>query len=599
MSENASYIATIGFLSLILIAGCQKEPTQYIPYFAISVNYAEGLTTDVFSLSIKPTSQLPPNEKFHARWDWEGDSLYNTRFTNDLETHHRFYKPGNYQVICEVLSLSGGRATDTISIIVQQGYSAPKAKFLVVPETGHFMTDFLFDASVTIDDEDSLETLTFRWDFQDDGIWDTPYSSDPGIYYQFDKENIHRVRLEVWDPSHKSSSTSHQVTVHCIDTCIVPGFIWSSENGRAGEPFIFDASSSYHQTGQEKRLVFKWLFPDQDYTVGTTDPAIEHSFEYFGKKRILLLVEDEDGLQNTIEKELYVLDENIPPKSKILTPTRYGNIETQFYLNAWESKDDRTATSQLVIRWDFDGDGNWDTKKGRDLEIYHQYASPGIYTCILEVEDEEGLSDTTSFEFEVSSYSYPTGFINDRRDGKLYGTVKIGEQWWMSENLDFRIDPKMGRPYVQKCYNNTSENCDLFGSLYLINFVMDWIRNAGAVCPKGWHIPSKSEMNILIDNIEFPNGMNALIPSGSSGFNALFAGFISCDFEYDNGRVSRVKNFMHKDKGFATHFLTTDYQPRGFVYSRVYTLQIQNNYAELYPRKTNLEGFYSIRCVKD
>jgi len=596
MSKISLYISTIGLLSLFLLAGCQKEAAQHIPYFAISANEVEGLTTDIFTLSVNSDSHIPDNEKIYCRWDWEGDSIYDTRFSDDLEVYHRFYILGNHLVICEALSLSGGKAIDSILILVDQGYSAPKAKFTIIPETGHFLTNFLFDASLTFDDEDSLETLKFRWDFQDDGLWDTPYLNEPTIYHQFKNIDINRVSLEVMDPSRRSGSYSQLVKPHRTDTCIVPDFTWSSETGRAGDIFVFDASSSYHKTEPNKTFVYKWLFPEQEYTEGTINPVLEHQFNYPGRKRIILLIEDDNGLQNTLERELFVSIENIPPKPKIITPTRYGNIETQFYLNGWESIDDHTPPSKLLLRWDFDGDGNWDTNKSTEKELYHQYITSGTYTCILEAEDEGGLIDTTSIVFEVSPYTNPTGYITDVRDWKLYGTVKIGDHWWMSENLDYRIDPKMGRPSIQRCYDDSPTSCDKYGALYSISFTMNLINSGISICPTGWHIPSRKEMDNLIDNIESPHGMTALRPSGSSGFNALFSGYIF--YEIDKYFMILPNSYRHKDIGFATQFLTSSYRPRR-VPPNVYTLQIQKNYNELYPRETNMQGFYSLRCVKD
>ena len=405
---------------MILLSGCEKEKTQHIPYFKVSADKAEGLTTDIFTFKINPQSTTPPDEKLHGRWDWEGDSLFNSLFTDDLEVLHRFYKPGNYQVICELLSLSGGKALDTINISVKQGYSAPKASFKVLPETGHFKTIFLFDASETRDDEDSLETLQFRWDFQDDGLWDTPYSNEPTVLHNFDKVEDFKVSLEVIDPSKRSGSISQILKVHRTDTCIVPRFhLVLRKWQRVSDIFTFDASSSYHQNDPGKTFTFKWLFPNQEYTQRLDDPLIEHQFSSPGKKIVVLLVEDDEGLQNTMEKELFVAIENLPPNPKIITPTRYGNIETQFYLNASESLDDMTPTSKLLLRWDFDGDGNWDTNQNSELEIHHQYTTAGKYTCILEAEDEEGLTDITSFVFEVSPYDYPTGYFQDKRDRKV------------------------------------------------------------------------------------------------------------------------------------------------------------------------------------
>lgn len=596
--KRAIYIGWVLFiLSILSLYHCQKEDLVYTPDFNIAADKPEGLTTDIFTFNVTAKENVPQNEKIHCRWDWNNDSIFDTQFIDDLEVKHRFYKPGDYTVLCEALSISGRKTSQLISVKISQGYSPPKAIIEVKPETGHFKTNFLLDASGSYDDEDSLETLHFRWDFEGDGLWDTQYLNIDSIYHCYEKVGDYNAKLEVMDPTKRVGSSFYNIVVHRTDTCIKPGFIWNSDNGRVSDIFHFDASTSYHQNDPEKSFTYRWLFPNQDYTESSNDPIFDYQFKSVGKKIVVLLVEDEIGLRNTIEKELFVAIENTPPRAKIITPTKYGNIETQFYLNAGESLDDMTPTSKLLFRWDFDGDGNWDTGKSNELEIYHQYTTSGSYTCILEAEDEEGLTDITSFYFEVSHYRYPTGYIKDKRDGKYYGTVKIGDQWWMSENLDYRIDPKMNKPFVQKCYDDNPKNCDLYGSLYAIDFLMRLMNNGDSICPESFHMPSKDELDILIKNIEFPNGMEALRPSGSSGFNSLFSGYIIYDCDRVQGNCY-PQYFYHKEINFSTHFISTYHFPNR-EFPVIYTLNIQKNYSELYPHTTNLKGYYSLRCVKD
>ena len=115
------------------------------------------------------------------------------------------------------------------------------------------------------------------------------------------------------------------------------------------------------------------------------------------------------------------------------------------------------------------------------------------------------------------------GSLTDDRDGQTYKTVKIGEQWWMAENLNYRyIQQTADEDSSSYCYNDNPANCAKYGRLYLWSAAMDSagiipgnsangcgdgkICNLGnvkvrGVCPEGWHLPDTTEWNALFNAV--------------------------------------------------------------------------------------------------
>lgn len=79
-----------------------------------------------------------------------------------------------------------------------------------------------------------------------------------------------------------------------------------------------------------------------------------------------------------------------------IKPGGTGTTETIFEFDVIQSHDFETSQENLKFRWDFEGDGTWDTdyKKGR--YFYHQYPEFGGYKPKVEGIDEGGLTDSYS-----------------------------------------------------------------------------------------------------------------------------------------------------------------------------------------------------------
>ena len=175
------------------------------------------------------------------------------------------------------------------------------------------------------------------------------------------------------------------------------------------------------------------------------------------------------------------------------------------------------------------------------------------------------------------------GELVDDRDGQTYKTVKIGNQWWMAQNLNYRREAKYKNDYCY-CYNNSKDNCDKFGRLYV------WTAAADA-CPKGWHLPSTAEWKTLIDAVggEEVAGIT-LKTSGwnhggdatdAFGFSVLPAGYRDWLYQDD-----------YYEEGYQALFWSSnEYEnSSGCVY-------FQSVYDGADIRSGNKDDGYSVRCV--
>jgi uncharacterized protein (TIGR02145 family) len=206
----------------------------------------------------------------------------------------------------------------------------------------------------------------------------------------------------------------------------------------------------------------------------------------------------------------------------------------------------------------------------------------------------------------------------DIRDGKEYKKVKIGEQVWMGENLNYAADGS--ECYYQSWSKRTAEqNCEEYGRLYDWNTAMNGETSSNAnpsgvegVCPGGWHLPSNAEWEKLVNYVGEHSGTklkSKTFPSGGSGptrtpegtdlynFSALPGGYGS--YMYAGQRTDEIHCVGLSDNYSQGRWWTSTEQPGDS--DVIYHTLMANDRWEVIQKMTSDKHtyFFSVRCVHD
>jgi PKD repeat protein len=193
--------------------------------------------------------------------------------------------------------------------------------------------------------------------------------------------------------------------------------------GTTATTFTFDGNGSYDEETPQYYLEVRFDF-ENDGKVDTyfsTTKTAEHKYSTPGLKTIKMEVLDKAGNVSEITKTIYVA-ENEPPNAYFTISPNKGTPGTVFKLNTKLSSDSQYDKRLLQYRFDFDGDGKYDTKFSSKKYYEHKFKNPGIKKVTLEVKDPEGATATYTQSVNIIQNTAPHAKFKKkliRKDSKV------------------------------------------------------------------------------------------------------------------------------------------------------------------------------------
>jgi Fibrobacter succinogenes major domain (Fib_succ_major). len=153
-------------------------------------------------------------------------------------------------------------------------------------------------------------------------------------------------------------------------------------------------------------------------------------------------------------------------------------------------------------------------------ELLGPWNNPVVSSSSVEEPSCKGCIDWSIPKEDYLNPEIEYDSIADERDGKVYKTVKIGEQVWMAENLNYSDSVKtpslLGKSW---CNGNDPKKCEVAGRLYTWAAAIDSValsaegldcglhkvcelpEKVQGICPQGWRLPSSEDWLAMLSEI--------------------------------------------------------------------------------------------------
>ena len=223
------HLLIMAILVLSAIMNCEKKPTapqrdnpfdpkntnydNIPPKIVLNINTLNGITNEtefVFDAS-KSYENDEQAFKLLAKWDLDGDGSYDEELKKNNLIKHIIYDIGGGKKVIK-LQLSGAKALTVDTSFTIFVNTRPEAAFTFTQTTNYPLPIMKFDASASKDYEDG-HNLQYRWDFENDGVFDTNWLIQDTISHQYYNVGTYQISLSVKDQNGLTSKIEQYVEV--------------------------------------------------------------------------------------------------------------------------------------------------------------------------------------------------------------------------------------------------------------------------------------------------------------------------------------------------------------------------------------------------
>ncbi len=268
----------------------------------------------------------------------------------------------------------------------------PHAVLAATPSVGNLTTPFVFNASASVDPQDATAKLQMRWDWTDDGSWDTPWSTVQLATHHFGASGDVTVRVAVRDPY----GLEDQATVTVLVDAAPPA-VTLHLSGTAGEHGWYRSAVTVDIQAVDSLSGVASVQARVDFGAWRAVPGPfplsdgSHVLEYRATDRA--------GNVGPVARDTIRVDAQAP-EVRSLAPA--GVVTSSVVPISWEVRDNTSGVARYELS--VDGSAFGDVGNASDTLTL----ADGVHTVTLRATDVAGnnVTQTATFRVDTNPFSF-------------------------------------------------------------------------------------------------------------------------------------------------------------------------------------------------
>ena len=327
--------------------------------------------------------------------DWEGNGQFEPVVS---PANHRYLADGVYTAQVKISDGDGGETTSPFTVVVNNLPPSIRQVSANNPSSEGAETRF-----EVLGYDPGQDPLTFRFDFDDDGVFDV--TNNTGIAsYIYPEDGNYNVTIEIRDDRAEIAITTYPITIQNTPPALLD--ISVSDSPTEGEVTTIEVSAE--DPGSFDLLTYEFdLDGREGFEVSQTSPLLRYTFPDSGRYTAQVRVSDDEGGFALRVIEIDVA--NVPPTGTLQFEggnVREGVVATadqgrSFQVVAAGTDQSPVDDESLVYNWDLNDDGVYELLSV-DARQTLRFDQEGSYTVRCLIRDKDLGEVTLSREVLIA-----------------------------------------------------------------------------------------------------------------------------------------------------------------------------------------------------